>query len=151
MVFKTSIVTVPSRCLRRSESRLPRIGPQRDYVRQSGHIWQQHDRNVPRTAASLGFNGDGTVTHIAARRPSAGTDIEGPAVVPPSFGPLGGQIMVADEDGNASPRNQELTLAPLLTPFFQMSSLTWRRKRPRYPEASVHLLRPRLLPGGNNS
>ena len=25
---------------------VPLLGPQRDYVRQGGHIWQQHDRNV---------------------------------------------------------------------------------------------------------
>ena len=35
-------------------------------------------------------HGDGTVTHIAG---PFGGSIEGPAVVPPSFGPHGGQIL----------------------------------------------------------
>ena len=43
-------------------------------------------------------HGDGTVTQIAA---GAGASIEGPAVVPPGFGPHGGEIWVADEAGNA--------------------------------------------------
>ena len=43
-------------------------------------------------------NGAGTVTHIAG---PFGLAIEGPAVVPPGFGPHGGEIWVADEDGSA--------------------------------------------------
>ena len=43
-------------------------------------------------------HGDGTVAHIAG---PFGVAIEGPAVVPPGFGPHGGEIWVADEDGNA--------------------------------------------------
>jgi hypothetical protein len=43
-------------------------------------------------------HGDGTSTLIAG---PFGVDIEGPAVVPPGFGPHGGEIWVADEDGNA--------------------------------------------------
>jgi hypothetical protein len=43
-------------------------------------------------------HGDATVTHIAG---PFGAHIEGPAVVPPGFGPNGGQIWVADEDANA--------------------------------------------------
>jgi hypothetical protein len=46
-------------------------------------------------------NGAGTVTHIATIFPSGGGVIEGPAVVPPGFGPHGGEIWVADEDNNA--------------------------------------------------
>ena len=41
-------------------------------------------------------NGIGTPTHIADV--VGAEEIEGPAVVPASFGPFGGQIMVADED-----------------------------------------------------
>ena len=43
-------------------------------------------------------HGDGTETQIAG---PFGVDIEGPAVVPLAFGPHGGEIWVADEDGNA--------------------------------------------------
>src|SRR5947207_3409346 len=43
-------------------------------------------------------NGAGTATHIAG---PFGLEIEGPAVVPPGFGPHGGEIWVADEDANA--------------------------------------------------
>ena len=43
-------------------------------------------------------HGDGTDTQIAG---PFGVAIEGPAVVPLGFGPLGGEIWVADEDGNA--------------------------------------------------
>ena len=43
-------------------------------------------------------HGDGTETQIAG---PFGVDIEGPAVVPTGFGPHGGEIWVADEDGNA--------------------------------------------------
>jgi hypothetical protein len=42
------------------------------------------------------INGAGTVTHIAGIFPG-GQAIEGPAVVPPLFGPHGGEIWVADE------------------------------------------------------
>jgi hypothetical protein len=42
------------------------------------------------------IDGTGTVTPIA----STGTTIEGPAVVPPGFGPHGGQIWVADENNS---------------------------------------------------
>src|SRR3982750_4608748 len=41
-------------------------------------------------------NGSGTVTHIAGLFPG-GQAVEGPAVVPPLFGPHGGEIWVADE------------------------------------------------------
>jgi len=44
------------------------------------------------------IDGAGTVTQIAA---SVGIQLEGPAVVPPGFGPHGGEIWVADEDGSA--------------------------------------------------
>ena len=44
------------------------------------------------------IDGAGTVTQVAA---GVGVDIEGPAVVPPGFGPHGGEIWVADEGGNA--------------------------------------------------
>jgi hypothetical protein len=44
------------------------------------------------------INGAGTVTPVAS---GVGVDIEGPAVVPPGFGPHGGEIWVADEGGNA--------------------------------------------------
>jgi len=43
-------------------------------------------------------HGDGTFAQIAG---TFGIDIEGPAVVPSGFGPHGGEIWVADEDGNA--------------------------------------------------
>jgi hypothetical protein len=43
-------------------------------------------------------HGDGTETQIAG---PFGVAIEGPAVVPLGFGPHGGEIWVADEDGNA--------------------------------------------------
>jgi hypothetical protein len=43
-------------------------------------------------------HGDGTETQIAG---PFGVTIEGPAVVPLTFGPHGGEIWVADEDGNA--------------------------------------------------
>jgi hypothetical protein len=43
-------------------------------------------------------HGDGTATLIAG---PFGLEIEGPAVVPPGFGPHGGEIWVADEDANA--------------------------------------------------
>jgi hypothetical protein len=46
-------------------------------------------------------NGSGTATHIATIFPSGGGGVEGPAVVPLSFGPHGGEIWVADEDNNA--------------------------------------------------
>jgi hypothetical protein len=39
-------------------------------------------------------DGNGTTTHIA----DTGTQLEGPAVAPPSFGPFGGQILAADEN-----------------------------------------------------
>jgi hypothetical protein len=49
-------------------------------------------------ACTAGFvftiDGNGNVTLIAD---TGGTFIEGPAIPPPSFGPLGGQILVADE------------------------------------------------------
>ena len=38
------IVQVPSRSF--AHGRVPLLGPQLDYVRQSGHIWEQDDRNV---------------------------------------------------------------------------------------------------------
>src|SRR5215472_7528088 len=44
------------------------------------------------------IDGAGTVTPVAS---GVGVDIEGPAVVPPGFGPHGGEIWVADEAGNA--------------------------------------------------
>src|SRR6266571_4605036 len=43
-------------------------------------------------------NGAGTATQIAG---PFGLEIEGPAVVPPGFGPHGGEIWVADENANA--------------------------------------------------
>ena len=43
-------------------------------------------------------HGDGTATQIAG---PFGVAIEGPAVAPLAFGPHGGEIWVADEDGNA--------------------------------------------------
>src|SRR6266480_3897630 len=43
-------------------------------------------------------HGDGTSAQIAG---PFGLEIEGPAVVPSGFGPHGGEIWVADEDGNA--------------------------------------------------
>ena len=43
-------------------------------------------------------HGDGTSTHLAG---PFGTEIEGPAVVPPGFGPHGGEIWVAAEDSDA--------------------------------------------------
>ena len=43
----------------------------------------------------------GVVTHIADTTvPGHPTNIEGPAVLPASFGPLQGQIMVADDINN---------------------------------------------------
>ncbi|MFL6501812.1 MAG: hypothetical protein ACJ8LL_13970 [Candidatus Udaeobacter sp.] len=47
------------------------------------------------------INGGGTVTHIASIFPPGAGEIEGPAVVPPAFGPHGGEIWVADEDNSA--------------------------------------------------
>src|SRR5438093_9939154 len=47
------------------------------------------------------IDGAGTVTPIATLFPPGGGEIEGPAVVPPGFGPHGGEIWVADEDGSA--------------------------------------------------
>jgi hypothetical protein len=41
------------------------------------------------------------VTQIASLFPAGGGHVEGPAVVPPGFGPHGGEIWVADEDNNA--------------------------------------------------
>src|SRR5205814_7147924 len=73
-----------------------RNGPQRDYVRPFWHIWLRHDRNVP-GGDVFKINGAGTVTPIA----STGGMIEGPAVVPPGFGPHGGEIWVADEGASA--------------------------------------------------
>jgi hypothetical protein len=46
-------------------------------------------------------NGSGTVTHIATIFPGGGGVVEGPAVVPPGFGPHGGEIWAADEDNSA--------------------------------------------------
>jgi hypothetical protein len=47
-------------------------------------------------------NGTGTPTHIASVfAPGDNRVIEGPAVVPPAFGPHGGKIWVADEIGHA--------------------------------------------------
>ena len=48
-------------------------------------------------------NGAGTVTHIATLFPPLPTlhGIEGPAVVPPTFGPHGGKIWIADEIAGA--------------------------------------------------
>ena len=47
-------------------------------------------------------NGTGTVTQIASLfPPGSSSAVEGPAVVPPGFGPHGGEIWVADEIGNA--------------------------------------------------
>ncbi len=62
-------------------------------------------------------HGDGTVTPIASLfPPNSPNEIEGPAVVPPGFGPHGGEIWVADEEAGFDPRSQELppTLTPLL-------------------------------------
>ncbi len=50
------------------------------------------------------IHGDGTggAAPIASLFPGGGHEVEGPAVVPPGFGPHGGEIWVADEDpGNA--------------------------------------------------
>src|SRR5437762_5589737 len=47
------------------------------------------------------IDGAGTVTPIATLFPPGGGEIEGPAVVPPGFGPHGGEIWVADGDGSA--------------------------------------------------
>ena len=47
------------------------------------------------------INGAGAVTHLADTTvPGHSTNIEGPAVLPASFGPLAGQIMVADDINN---------------------------------------------------
>ena len=46
-------------------------------------------------------NGSGTVTHIATIFPGGGGTVEGPSVVPPNFGPHGGEIWAADENNNA--------------------------------------------------
>jgi hypothetical protein len=46
-------------------------------------------------------DGSGNVTHIAGLFPSGGGLLEGPAVVPPTFGPHGGEIWLADEDNHA--------------------------------------------------
>src|SRR6267378_1891035 len=55
-----------------------------------------HEGNVFRV------NGAGTVTPIASLFPPGSSNVaEGPAVVPPGFGPHGGEIWVADEIGNA--------------------------------------------------
>src|SRR5438874_1043735 len=43
----------------------------------------------------------GTTPVLIANLGLGDADYEGPAVVPQSFGPLGGQILVADEDGSA--------------------------------------------------
>ena len=43
-------------------------------------------------------DGAGTPTHIADTGAAGALEIEGPAVAPLSFGPFGGQILVADED-----------------------------------------------------
>jgi len=42
-------------------------------------------------------NGAGTATQIASIFPPGSGEVEGPAVVPPAFGPHGGEIWVADE------------------------------------------------------
>ena len=47
------------------------------------------------------IHGDGTATQIASLFPGGGGVLEGPAVVPPGFGPHGGEIWVADEANNA--------------------------------------------------
>ena len=44
-------------------------------------------------------DGNGTVVTPAIAH--TGTELEGPAVVPLSFGPLGGQILAADENNGA--------------------------------------------------
>ena len=46
-------------------------------------------------------NGAGTVTQIASIFPPGTGEVEGPAVVPPAFGPHGGEIWVADEENGA--------------------------------------------------
>ena len=38
------------------------------------------------------------VTQIASLFPGGGAEVEGPAVVPPGFGPHGGEIWMADEE-----------------------------------------------------
>ena len=89
-------------------------------------------------------NGVGTPTHIADRAVGA-QEIEGPAVVPASFGPFGGQIMVADEDrGSVHAIKNDGTVT------LDVIHSHWRGKRPGHPGQSVHLLLGRRpLPGDN--
>ena len=47
------------------------------------------------------IDGGGNATHIAGLFPGGGGILEGPAVVPPLFGPHGGEIWVADEQNHA--------------------------------------------------
>ena len=90
-------------------------------------------------------HGDGTATQIATLFPPSGEHtVEGPAVVPPGFGPHGGEIWVADEVGQCCPRNQERWHRYSKSPLSR-----YRGSRPRYPEPSVHrLLELGLRPGG---
>ena len=53
----------------------------------TGDIWRINSAGTPALVANLGFGGE--------------ADYEGPVVAPASFGPLGGQILVADEDHGA--------------------------------------------------
>ena len=53
------------------------------------------------------IDGAGIVEFIASTTGASIHNIEGPAVAPLSFGPLGGQILVADDAQQSGPRNQE--------------------------------------------
>ena len=61
-------------------------------------------------------NGAGTVTQIATLFPPdpAAHAVEGPAVVPPGFGPHGGEIWIADEKAMLSTQSGSRPLTPLL-------------------------------------
>ena len=72
-----------------------RADPQLAYVRPCGHIWEQNDRNVIESGAT--YTIDGRWKCHVHRGSGQRRYTEGPAIPPLSFGPLGGQILVADE------------------------------------------------------
>ena len=95
------------------------------------------------------INGAGTVTHIASLfPPGPAYTVEGPAVVPPGFGPHGGEIWVADEDNNAV---HAVGLPPTYTVTLNILSHFSAEGVYVIPNASVRLLRQRLLPGGTTA
>ena len=79
-------------------------------------------------------NGAGTVTQIATiYPPNSPNTAEGPAVVPPAFGPHGGEIWIADEVGNAF---HTVGLPPTYTVTLNVVSHRYRGRYLRCPVGS---------------